>query len=33
MDGKECSTAKGVSIVTDKFKNVLFNEKIIIRHK
>ena len=33
-DGKECNTAKGVSIATelDKFKDVLFNEKII-RHK
>ena len=33
-DGKECHTAKGVSIATelDKFKDVLFNEKII-RHK
>ena len=32
--GKECNTAKGVSIATefDKFKDVLFNEKII-RHK
>ena len=34
VDGKECSTAKGVSIATefDKSKDVLFNEKII-RHK
>ena len=34
IDGKECNTAKGVSITTefDKFKNVLFNENII-RHK
>ena len=34
IDGKECNTAKGVSIATDfdKFKDVLFNE-IIIRHK
>ena len=34
IDGKECNTAKGVSITTefDKFKDVLFNEKII-RHK
>ena len=34
MDGKEYNTAKGVSIATefDKFKDVLFNEKII-RHK
>ena len=34
IDGKECNTAKGVSIATefDKFKDVLFNEKII-RHK
>ena len=33
-DGKECNTVKGVSIATefDKFKDVLFNEKII-RHK
>ena len=33
IDGKECNTAKGVSIATefDKFKDVLFNEKI--RHK
>ena len=33
-DGKECNTAKGVSIATEfnKFKDVLFNEKII-RHK
>ena len=32
--GKEYNTAKGVSITTefDKFKDVLFNEKII-RHK
>ena len=31
IDGKECNTAKGVSIPTefDKFKDVLFNEKII----
>ena len=31
MDGKECNTAKRVSITTefDKFKDVLFNEKII----
>ena len=31
VDGKECNTAKGVSIATefDKFKDVLFNEKII----
>ena len=31
IDGKECSTGKGVSIATefDKFKDVLFNEKII----
>ena len=31
IDGKECNTAKGVSITTefDKFKDVLFNEKII----
>ena len=34
IDGKECNTAKGVSIATefDKFKDVLFNEKTI-RHK
>ena len=34
IDGKECNTTKGVSISTefDKFKDVLFNEKII-RHK
>ena len=34
IDGKECNTGKGVSIATefDKFKDVLFNEKII-RHK
>ena len=34
IDGKECNTAKGVSIATefDKFKDFLFNEKII-RHK
>ena len=34
IDGKECNKAKGVSIATefDKFKDVLFNEKII-RHK
>ena len=34
IDGKECNTAKGVSIATefDKFKDVLFNENII-RHK
>ena len=31
IDVKECNTAKGVSITTefDKFKDVLFNEKII----
>ena len=31
IDGKECNTAKGVSIATefDKFKDVLFNENII----
>ena len=31
IDGKECSTAKGVSIATefDKFKDALFNKKII----
>ena len=34
IDRKECNTAKGVSIATefDKFKDVLFNEKLI-RHK
>ena len=34
IDGKEYNAAKGVSIATefDKFKDVLFNEKII-RHK
>ena len=34
IDGKGCNTAKGVSIATefDKFKDVLFNEKLI-RHK
>ena len=34
IDGKECNTAKGVSIATefDKFKDVLFNKKII-KHK
>ena len=34
IDGKESNTTKGVSIATefDKFKDVLFNEKII-RHK
>ena len=34
IDGKECNTAKGVSIATefDKFKDALFNEKNI-RHK
>ena len=34
IDGKECNTAKGVSIATefDKFKDILFNEKII-RHR
>ena len=34
IDGKEYNTAKGVSISTkfDKFKEVLFNKKII-RHK
>ena len=34
IDGKECNTAKGVSIATpfDKFKDALLNEKII-RHK
>ena len=34
IDGKECNTGKGVSIATefDKFKDVLFNKKII-RHK
>ena len=34
IDGKEYNTAKGVNIATefDKFKDVLFNEKVI-RHK
>ena len=32
IDGKEYNTAKGVATEFDKFKNVLFNEKII-RHK
>ena len=34
IDAKEKNTAKGISIATefDKFKDVLFNEKII-RHK
>ena len=34
IDCKESNTAKGVSIATDfdKFKDVLFNEKII-KHK
>ena len=34
INGKECNTAKGMSIATEfnKFKDVLFNEKII-RHK
>ena len=34
IDGKEYNTAKGVNVATefDKFKDVLFNEKII-RHK
>ena len=34
IDGKECNTAKGVSIATEfnKFKDVLFNKKVI-RHK
>ena len=34
MMNKECNTAKGTSITTefDRFKDVLFNEKII-RHK
>ena len=34
INGKECNTAKGVSIASefDKFKDVLLNEKII-RHK
>ena len=33
-DGKECNTAKGVSVATEfnKFKDVLINEKVI-RHK
>ena len=34
IDGRECNTAKSVSIATefDKFKDVLFNQKIT-RHK
>ena len=34
IDGKECNTAKGVSIATEfnKFKDVLFNKKML-RHK
>ena len=34
IDGKECNTAKGVSITTEfnKFKDAVFNKKII-RHK
>ena len=34
IDCKECNTAEGVSVATEfnKFKDVLFNEKII-RHK
>ena len=34
IDGKECNTAKGVSITTEfnKFKNILFGKKNI-RHK
>ena len=34
IDGKECNTAKGVSIATDfnRFKDVLFSKKVI-RHK
>ena len=34
IDGKECNTAKEVSVATelDKFKDALFNKKII-RHK
>ena len=33
IDGKNCNTAKGASIATefDKFKDILFNEKIIRR--
>ena len=33
IDGKECNTAKGLSIATvfDKFKDVLFNEKLLDR--
>ena len=33
IDGKECNTAKGVSITTEfnKFKDVLFNKKVIRR--
>ena len=31
IDGKECNTAKGVSIATEfnKFKDVLFNENLL----
>ena len=34
IDGKQCNTAKGVNVATifNKFKDVLFNKKII-RHK
>ena len=34
IDGKECKTAKGVSIAIEfnKFKDVLFNKKVI-KHK
>ena len=35
IDGKECNAAKGVSIAIEfnKFKEVLFGKKKIIRHK
>ena len=31
IDGKECNTAKGVSVATEfsEFKDVLFNKKIM----
>ena len=35
IDGRECNAARGVNITTEfnKFKDVLFNKKKIIRHK
>ena len=35
IDGKECNTAKGVSIATefDKFKDVFFKEKLTQNEK